>query len=139
LRLLKTTFYAAASLTLLVAVLAIGFRVTTQPRCNAIPGHIAVCVDGNHVSWEASVKKEYGDYYGPVEDLASTLGARAVVSSDKRQVTINGKALSSSGGVTNTREFDGKLYVIILDAANAAGYNVGIDFVRGVVGISRQR
>jgi hypothetical protein len=137
--LVKTPFYGAASVSLLLVFLTVGCGSTTRKgQCNAIPGHIAVCVDGNHVSWENLVKSEYGTYYAPVEDLATTLDAKAVVSSDKRHVTINGKELSSTGGVTNTREFDGKLYVIILDAANAAGYNVGIDFIHDSVGIARR-
>lgn len=108
---------------------------TKRYTCVPTPNGIATCVRGRPVSWGDRVIEKGGQYYAPADELAATLGARLAISADKKHVTINGKELSTSGGVTNTLEQDGKVYIIILDAANAAGYSVAIDFINRRISI----
>lgn len=123
---------------LLVGLVVAGCGNFKKYPCNPIPNGIAVCMKGGPVDWSGRVVEKDGQYYAPVDDLATTLGAKVQISADKKHVTFNGKELSTTNGATNTLERDGKVYVIILDAAQASGYSVGIDFVRHTINIVKQ-
>lgn len=90
---------------------------------------------GNVLGWSGRVVAQDSQYYAPVDDLAATFQAQVEVSADKKHVTFNGKELSTTNGATNTLERDGKLYVIILDAAEPSGYTVGIDYGKQTISI----
>ncbi|MDB4898050.1 MAG: hypothetical protein JWN15_4312 [Firmicutes bacterium] len=103
--------------------------------CNPVAGGIAVCLHGELHPLTTNVVQDRGEYYLPAEDLGAALGAKVVISPDRKHVTVNGKNLSTTNGVTNTLDRDGRLYILILDGANAAGYGVAIDWVKHTVTI----
>lgn len=136
-RKLLATMTVLASLGLFQAA-----RILSLPdkvSCDPIPGGIAVCLNRSSqpVSWSALVRRETGGLYAPLEDLTDALKAKPVVSPDRKHVTINGNELSKTNGVTNTLEMDGKLYVRLLDASHAAGYQVVADKLNNTVSILR--
>lgn len=106
-----------------------------NPHCDPIPNKIAVCMNGQVVSWTSSVEVRDSKYYAPLEELTSTLGTQSEISPDKSRIMINGKKLSTTNGSSITDERDGKVYVSISDAANAAGFAVAINFTTHTVNI----
>jgi hypothetical protein len=123
-------------LLLAVAVAGCGSTGKSHP-CNPVPDGIAVCLNGALLPLTANVVEHHGEYYAPADDLGAALGAKVVTSPDRKQVTVNGKNLSTTNGATNTLERDGRLYILILDGANAAGHGVAIDWVRHTVNIDK--
>jgi|GEM_PF-6184184 len=93
----------------LLGAIQMGYYLSLPDKlyCAPIPQGIAVCLNraSEPVPWSTSIKLERGEYgtaYAPLDVLIADLGANAFVSSDHKHVTVNGKELPKTNGVTNT-------------------------------------